>query len=135
MFRPITVATIILLVSTGAAFAQQGSPVDVSPSLIQWVITLLGLAIAAWLAIDAFNRPSVSIADQITLPRYMTNQSQYRLGMLVFILFACGFFLLLVQEHSAVLTLLTLLDGWGILPKNVIAAAQDKAAPYLVVSA
>jgi hypothetical protein len=63
----------------------------------------------------------------------MTNQSQYRLGVFIFILFACGFFLLLVIDHEEVFAVLSLLDGWGIVPKGLADSARERAAPYLLV--
>jgi hypothetical protein len=74
----------------------------------------------------------VTLAKETTLPKYMTNQPQYRLGVFVYILFACGFFLLLVKEHGDVLTLLSLL-GLGIVPRSFVQAAQNPSAPYLII--
>ena len=125
----------ILLISAGTAHAEpQISLADISlAAIVRWAITLCGVAVAAWWAMDAFDRPSINIADQAILPRYMTNQSQYRLGVFIFILFSCGFFLLLVIDHEEVFAVLSLLDGWGMVPKGLADAAKERAAPYLLV--
>jgi hypothetical protein len=133
MSRAFMFATFMLLASSGVASAEQIDLPDIPPSMIHWAITLLGLAMAAWLAINAFNRPCVTIAEETTLPRYMTGKLQYRIGAFVFILFACGFFLLLVKEHTDVIRLVSLTDGFGILPKNVLQAAEGQSTSYLVV--
>src|SRR6516164_7078168 len=99
---------ISLLVACAPALAQQGEPAaDVLPSLSAlWLahlaITLIGMMFAVRLALEAFARRSVSLADIPTVPRYLTSPQQYRLGSWMFVIFACGFFLLLVYEHRQV---------------------------------
>jgi len=99
---------ISLLVACAPALAQQGEPAaDVLPSLsAPWLahlaITLIGMMFAVRLALEAFARRSVSLADIPTVPRYLTSPQQYRLGSWMFVIFACGFFLLLVYEHRQV---------------------------------
>ena len=119
----------------GPALAQEDDAVSASvlPDLTQWAITLLGMVVAARLATQAFDRRSIPIANVPTFPRYMTSRSQYRLGTLIFVIFACGFFLLLVQEHREVVGTLYLLDDWIPIPKNILQAIKDQSAPYLLV--
>jgi len=99
---------ISLLVACAPALAQQGEPAaDMLPSLsAPWLahlaITLIGMMFAVRLALEAFARRSVSLADIPTVPRYLTSPQQYRLGSWMFVIFACGFFLLLVYEHRQV---------------------------------
>src|SRR5438034_2237373 len=99
---------ISLLVACAPALAQQGEPAaDMLPSLsAPWLahlaITLIGMMFAVRLALEAFARRSVSLADIPTVPRYLTSPQQYRLGSWMFVIFACGFFLLLVSEHRQV---------------------------------
>jgi hypothetical protein len=115
----------------GPAFADQGGDAasDMLPQLEHWAITLLGLVVAARLAWQAFGR-AVTVANVPTFPRYMTSQQQYRLGSVAFILFACGFFLLLVYENRQVITLAPLIDA---IPEAILQAAKDQSAPYLIV--
>src|SRR6516225_10950787 len=98
---------ISLLVVCAPALAQQGEPAADMPSLsVPWLthlaITLIGMMFAVRLALEAFDRRSLSVADVPTVPRYMTSPQQYRLGSWMFVIFACGFFLLLVYEHRQV---------------------------------
>ena len=83
----------MLFATSGLAYAQQS---DVEPSALgsssHWIMTLLGMAVAGRLAAQAFNRPSVPIADLPTFPKHMTSRLQYRLGAFIFVLFACSFF-------------------------------------------
>jgi hypothetical protein len=62
----------------------------------------------------------------------MTSRQQYRLGSFAFVLFACGFFLLLVHENRSVIALASLLPA---IPESLLQAANDQSAPYLVVIA
>jgi hypothetical protein len=115
------------------ALADQGSDTarEILPSLAHWTITLLGLVVAGRLAWQAFGR-AVTVAEVPTFPRYMTSRQQYRLGSFVFVLFSCGFFLLLVHENRDVIALAPLLPA---IPESVLQAAKNQSAPYLVVIA
>jgi hypothetical protein len=115
------------------ALTDQGSDAarEILPSLAHWTITLLGLVVAGRLAWQAFGR-AVTIAEVPTFPRYMTSRQQYRMGSFVFVLFSCGFFLLLVHENRDVIALAPLVPA---IPESVLQAAKDQSAPYLVVIA
>jgi hypothetical protein len=132
MVRPVPFIVASLLVCD-PAFADQGGDAvrDILPQLAHLGITLLGLAVAARLAWQAFGR-AVPVANVPTFPRYMTSRQQYRLGSLAFILFACGFFLLLVYENRQVITLAPLIPA---IPGTILQAAKDQSAPYLIVIA
>jgi hypothetical protein len=123
---------IMLFAGCSLVYAQQG---DAEPNMLvwssHWIITVLGMAVAARFAVQAFNRPAVPVADLPTFPRYMTNRMQYRLGTLIFVIFACGIFLLLVHEHRDVVVTLNSLDVP--IPKNILEAVKDQSAPYLLV--
>jgi hypothetical protein len=121
-----------VFVSTQALADQAGDVArDIDPALVHSIITLLGLALAGRLAWQAFGR-AVTIAEVPTIPRYMTSRQQYRFGSFAFVLFACGFFLLLVHENRSVIGLASL---FPIIPESLLKAANDKSAPYLVVIA
>jgi hypothetical protein len=111
-----------VFVSTQALADQGGDAAqEMLPSLAHWTITLLGLVVAGRLAWQAFGR-AVTIAEVPTFPRYMTSRQQYRLGSFVFVLFSCGFFLLLVDENRAVIALAPLLP---VIPQSVLQAVRD----------
>jgi hypothetical protein len=132
MFRIVLAIIASVLVST-QALADQGSDTapEILPSLAHGTITLLGLVVAGRLAWQAFGR-AVTIAEVPTFPRYMTSRQQYRLGSLVFVLFSCGFFLLLVHENRGVIALAPLVSA---IPESVLQAAKVQSAPYLIVIA
>ena len=134
---------IALLVACAPALAQQGEPAaDMLPSVmnVPWLthlaITLIGMMFAVRLALEAFARRSVSVADVPTVPRYMTSPQQYRLGSWMFVIFACGFFLLLVYEHRQVVEVAAVFQKE--LPEIVgewVEAAKGESPSYLVIIA
>jgi hypothetical protein len=121
------------LLVCGPAFAAQGGDVsrEIDLQLVHWAITLLGLVVAGRLAWQAFGR-AVPVANVPTFPKYMTSRQQFRLGSLAFILFSCGFFLLLVHENRHVLTLAPLS---AVIPEPILQAVKDQSAPYLTIVA
>jgi hypothetical protein len=74
MIRALVVC-LVLFAACNLALAQQNGDathIDFS-NTAHWAITVLGTVLAAKWASDAFNRPSLPIADQPTFPRYMTS--------------------------------------------------------------
>jgi hypothetical protein len=113
----------------GSALAADNGMYGVTPSQVQWAITILGLFAAARLAFLAFGR-AVPVANVPTFPVYMTSRQQYRLGGWAFAAFACGFFFLLIQEHRDVVELIKPLH---IIPDTLLAAVTDQSASYLAI--
>ena len=132
---------ISLLVVCAPALAQQGEPAADMPSLsVPWfahlAITLIGMMFAVRLALEAFARRPVSLADIPTVPRYLTSPQQYRLGSWMFVIFACGFFLLLVYEHRQVVEVAAVFQKE--LPeviRDCLAAAKGESPSYLLIIA
>jgi hypothetical protein len=132
---------ISLLVVCAPALAQQGEPAADMPSLsVPWfahlAITLIGMVFAVRLALEAFARRSVSLADIPTVPRYLTSPQQYRLGSWMFVIFACGFFLLLVYEHRQVVEVAAVFQKE--LPEVIrdwLEAAKGESPSYLLIIA
>jgi hypothetical protein len=131
MVRLVLLFTMSLLVC-GPAFADEWGDAArlIPPWWIHWAITLLGLIVASRLALAAFGR-AVAVADVPTFPRYMTSRQQYRLGVWAFLLFACAFFLLLIQENREVIPLIP----EGVLPESVRKAAESQSPNYLAIVA
>ena len=102
-------------------------------NLIHWRITFGGTLWAALLASRAFNRPAILIADVPTVPMFMTSRNQYQLGSLIFVIFACGFFLLLVRLHRDVVGMLDLVPLPVTIPKEVRQAISDQSGSYLAI--
>jgi hypothetical protein len=103
------------------------------PWLSHMAMTVGGVGLAMRWAYDAFGRREVNVADVPTFPKYMTSPQQYRLGSLIFVVFASAFFLLLVYRHKEVVAVAQVF-GEG-LSKDIIAAVETDAAPYLLVVA
>lgn len=132
MARSVPFVIASVLVSSPALADQGGNTAgDLLPQAVQWAITLLGLAVAARLAWQAFGR-AVPVANVPTFPKYMTSHRQYLLGSSAFVLFACGFFLLLVHEHRQVITLAALVPA---IPDVILEAVKDQSPSYLIVVA
>jgi hypothetical protein len=137
----ILLSGILLFALCSPAFAQDAGVVaqnfawlgDNMRSLSHTLMTIGGVGLAIGLAAQAFGRRQVNVANVPTFPRYMTSPQQYRFGSVVFVIFASGFFLLLVYEHKEVARVADLF-GEG-LAKNIIDAIKDDAAPYLLVVA
>jgi hypothetical protein len=103
------------------------------PWLSHMAMTVGGVGLAMRWAYDAFGRREVNVADVPTFPKYMTSPQQYRLGSLIFVVFASAFFLLLVYRHKEVVAVAQVF-GEG-LSNDIIAAVEADAAPYLLVVA
>jgi hypothetical protein len=137
----ILLSGLLLLVLCSPAVAEEAGAVaqnlpwvnDQLRSLSHTLMTVGGVGVAIGLAYQAFGRRQVNVANVPTFPKYMTNPQQYRLGSIVFVIFASGFFLLLVYEHKEVARVADLF-GEG-LAKNITDAIKDDAAPYLLVVA
>jgi len=131
--RRILLFNLIALFTGHAALAasEETGSLQIDPSVVtHWAITALGLATAARLAWSAFGR-DVAIDEFPTIPRYMTNRSQYLLGSIAYMLFCCVVFLILVQEHQPILAM----TPPGIIPEPVLNAVKDNSASYIAVVA
>jgi ABC-type amino acid transport substrate-binding protein len=53
--------------------------------IAQYTLLILGMAFAGYWAYEAFDTPPIKLGDGPALPRYMTQPSQYRLGLIVFV--------------------------------------------------
>jgi hypothetical protein len=131
---------LLLAICTPAVAQEAGAVAENFPWLsnnLLWLshmaMTVGGVGLAMRWAYDAFGRREVNVADVPTFPKYMTNPQQYRLGSLIFVIFASAFFLLLVYRHKEVVAVANVFgEGLG---KDIIAAVEADAAPYLLVVA
>src|SRR6266851_1748311 len=53
--------------------------------MAQAALLLLGMAFAGYWAYEAFDTPPIKLGDGPTLPRYMTQPAQYRLGVIAYV--------------------------------------------------
>jgi hypothetical protein len=91
----------VLLVSMipTLAFADGGAPQDIIP-YPDWIVFGLALILIAWWSAQAFDRPSIDLAEIPTYPRYMTRRSQYQLGRMFFVLLSLIIYGLMVRYHK-----------------------------------
>jgi hypothetical protein len=130
----ILISGVFLFAACAPALAQ---PAEAPSTPEEWIaqiaFTVLGCFVAIHLALQAFARP-VQIANAPTFPKYMTSPRQYRLGSIIFIAFACSFFLLLVFLHRQVIPAASLFQGQ--LPQvgqTAFKAMQEQSPSYLLI--
>jgi len=81
----------LMVLGTGAfslpAAAQNvgASQTDAFLYTVQAALLLLGMAFAGYWAYEAFDTPPIKLGDGPTLPRYMTQPAQYRLGVIAYV--------------------------------------------------
>jgi hypothetical protein len=136
MLRILSFGT-LLVAACSPALAYDVNAPSVAPVMDPWIvhaaITVLGSFVAIRFALEAFARP-VQIANAPTFPKYMTSRQQYRLGSWLFVIFAWGFFLLLIYEHRQVVAAVSVFENE--LPgsvKNALMAVNDESASYLLI--
>ena len=97
---PFSVAAALLGAPT-ASFAQaQDTPA--TPSALHATAFAVGLGVAAWMAVKAFDRPS-SLAGLQTPPRYTTRNTQYLAGRIGFTAMCALLYSVLIVGHAEVL--------------------------------
>jgi hypothetical protein len=121
--------SVILSALCVPACAEEAVAAETVPWLAHWAITLFGMGLAARLAWQAFGH-EVVVGNLPTFPFYMTSRRQYWFGASAFASFACGFFLLLVQQHEHVIELVKPLN---ILSEDLVKAVSSKSASYLAI--
>ena len=133
MVRALLSCILLCAVCSPALAQEREALLGMSPQVTHLVITLLGMVVAVRMALQAFGRRPVQVANVPTFPRYMTSPQQYRFGSWIFVLFACSFFLLLVHEHREVVAAAAVMEDW--IPKNILQAVNDQSDSYLLVIA
>ncbi|HEX2682065.1 MAG TPA: hypothetical protein VHQ03_12325 [Candidatus Dormibacteraeota bacterium] len=101
-----------LMLLTGGAFsspavAQTAGTVQPDTLLYtaQAALLLLGMAFAAYWAYEAFDTPPIKLGDGPTLPRYMTQPTQYRLGVIAYVGVCLLVYALIAYFHRDLLPL------------------------------
>lgn len=72
----------------------------------QCLLFALGLAFTAYWAYQAFDAPPIKFGDAPALPRYMTQPTQYRLGMIVFVAACLLIYILIAYFHEELLPII-----------------------------
>ena len=71
----------------------------------QAALLLLGMAFAGYWAYEAFDSPPIKLGDGPTLPRYMTQPAQYRLGVIAYVGACLMVYTLIAYFHRDLLPL------------------------------
>ena len=97
----------------------------------QAALLILGMAFAAYWAYEAFDAPPIKLGDGPTLPRYMTQPSQYRLGVIAYIAVCLLVYALIAYFHKDLLPLVGALAPD--LYKIIVKSMNDGSLTYPLV--
>jgi hypothetical protein len=131
----ISMCFVFMMLAADPALAQE-KDIFSDPVVMWWahsILTVLGLLVAVRCAYQAFGRRELELAEAPTFPKYMTSPRQYRLGSLVYVIFAAISFLLLVYLHKEVIPVIELFGGP--LSEKIIKALENPSVPYLLIVA
>jgi hypothetical protein len=104
MMRQTLSLALLLSSSTAVAAAETVANSETSDLVyVHIVLFILGLLLAAYWAVEAFSRASVTLGDIPTLPRYMTRANQYMVGLLAFTVIAVILYALAAYLHKQVI--------------------------------
>ena len=133
MFRRLSVMLLVSVVFAFPAVAQALDPVHPDTFLytVQTVLLILGMAFAGYWAYEAFDAPPIKLGDGPTLPRYMTQPSQYRLGVIAYVGVCLLVYALIAYFHKPLLPLVRVLAPE--LYQAIDKSMSDGSLPYPLV--
>jgi hypothetical protein len=107
MFQRISLMLLVSGVLCFPAAAQGASATHPDAFLYtaQAVLLILGMAFAGYWAYEAFDTPPIKLGDGPTLPRYMTQPSHYRLGVIAYVAVCLLVYALIAYFHKDLLPL------------------------------
>ena len=130
----ISLALFVGLALSLPAAAQEVSAIQSDPLLYsaQAILLLLGMAFTGYWAYEAFDAPSVNLGgDGPTLPRYMTQPSQDRLGVIAFVSMCLLVYVLIAYFHKELLPLVgAVAPEWN---KTIEKSMNDGSLAYPLV--
>ncbi|MDR3530793.1 MAG: hypothetical protein P4L90_09600 [Rhodopila sp.] len=87
MFRRVPLMLLVSSALSVPAVAQEAGVIRQDSLLYpaRTALLMLGMAFTGYWAYEAFNEPPIRLDDGPTLPRYMTQPNQYRLGSIAFV--------------------------------------------------
>jgi hypothetical protein len=97
----------------------------------QYVLLILGMAFAGYWACEAFDTPPIKLGDGPTLPRYMTQPSQYRLGVIAFVGTCLLVYALIAYFNQDLLPIVGAVDPG--LRQTIENSMKDGSLPYPLV--
>src|SRR5205814_7826324 len=133
MFRRLSVMLLVSVVFAFPAVAQALDPVHPDTFLYtaQTVLLILGMAFAGYWAYEAFDTPPIKLGDGPTLPRYMTQPSQYRVGVIAYIAVCLLVYALIAYFHKDLLPLVGAMAPD--LHKIIVKSMNDGSLTYPLV--
>jgi ABC-type amino acid transport substrate-binding protein len=99
--------------------------------LAQSILLSLGMAFAGYWAYQAFDTPPIELGDGPALPRYMTQPSQYRLGVIVFVGTCLLVYSLIAYFHKQLLPIVGAINPE--LQHTIEKSTKDGSLPYPLV--
>ncbi len=97
----------------------------------QAVLLILGMAFAGYWAYEAFDTPPIKLGDGPTLPHYMTQPNQYRLGVIAYVGVCLLVYVLIAYFHKELLPLVGAVAPD--LDKTIEKSMNDGSLPYPLV--
>jgi ABC-type amino acid transport substrate-binding protein len=97
----------------------------------QYIILTLGILFAGYWAYKAFDTPPIELGDGPALPRYMTQPSQYRLGVIAFVATCLLVYALIGYFHQELLPIVGALNPE--LRSTIEKSMKDGSLPYPLV--
>ena len=99
--------------------------------LAQSILLSFGMAFAGYWAYQAFDTPPIKLGDGPALPRYMTQPSQYRLGVIAFVGTCLLVYSLIAYFHKQLLPILGAVNPE--LQHTIEKLMKDGSLPYPLV--
>ena len=99
--------------------------------LAQSALLILGAAFAAYFAYQAFDSPPITLGDGPALPKYMTQPTQYRLGLILFVATCLLIYLLIAYFHQSLVPIAGVISPD--LKTVMQTAMKDGSLPYPLV--
>src|SRR3954468_18931196 len=133
MFRRLSLMLLAFVLLSAPARAQALDPShsDIFLYTGQAVLLIFGMAFAAYWTYEAFDAPPIKLGDGPTLPRYMTQPTQYRLGVLAYVGVCLLVYALIAYFHKPLLPLVRVLapELYDTIDKSM----SDGSLPYPLV--
>ena len=99
--------------------------------LAEYILLSLGMAFAGYWAYQTFDAPPIKLGDEPALPRYMTQPSQYRRGVVVFVGTCLFFYSLIAYFNKQLLPIVDAINPE--LEKIIEKSMKDGSLPYPLV--
>ena len=96
--------------------------------LAQSALLVLGAGFAAYFAYQAFDSPPITLGEGPALPKYMTQPTQYRLGLILFVATCLLIYILIAYFHQSLIPIVGIINPD--LKTAMQASMKDGSLPY-----